>query len=82
MPFLKSLKIMQTSIHKSRESVEKMKATSLNNLGIQRTLNQSIRFLDTDLKTFLEIMDFISGSIDKITSKSKFLVGDIDFAEQ
>ncbi len=58
-----------------------MKEASLNNLGMERTLNQSIRFLDDDLKTYLAFMDTMSFSIDKIIGKSKFVVGEIDFSD-
>ena len=79
--FLKTLKGVQVSIHTSSASVEEMRTSSLGNIGIQRTLNQSIRFLDEDLKNYMEIMDFMSISIDKIIGKSKFVVGEIDFNE-
>ncbi len=78
--FLQSLKKLQSSVFGSREAIENMKATFLKNIGIQRSLNQSIRFLDEDLKTFLEFMDFMSSSIDKILNKSRFIVGEIDFS--
>lgn len=77
--FIKTLKSVQSSIVESSESVKSMKASSLDNLGIQRTLNQSICFLDEDLKTYLEIMENMARSIDKIIGKSKFIVGEIDF---
>ena len=52
-----------------------MKAASLNNLGLERSLNQSIKFLDEDLNTYLTITEQIIASIDRIFAKSKFVVG-------
>ena len=79
--FIRAIKTLQKAINVSIKSIEGMKDASLGNLGIERTLSQSVRFLDTDLKTHLEIMDFMSVSIDKIIYKSKFIVGDIDFSD-
>lgn len=79
--YLKSLKSMQTAIVETSSSVENMKSTSLNNLGMERRLNQAIRFLDEDLENYLEIMGQINSSIDRILEKSRFYVGDIDFGD-
>jgi hypothetical protein len=78
---LKMLSDVKYGIISSRKNVEYFKNASLKNIGIQRTLSQSIRFLDEDLKTYLNIMDLMLSSIDKILNKSKFVVGDIDFSE-
>jgi hypothetical protein len=56
-----------------------MKKTSLNNLGLERSLNQAIRFLDEDLKTLINNMEQQIASIENILAKSKFVVGPIDF---
>ena len=58
-----------------------MKNASLGNLGMERSLNQAIRFLDEDLKNYLSIMDQICCSIDRILEKSRLVVGQIDFDE-
>ncbi len=79
--YLKTLKRLQAIIGASKSAVMEMKEASLNNLGMERTLNQSIRFLDDDLKTYLAFMDTMSFSIDKIIGKSKFVVGEIDFSD-
>lgn len=79
--YLKSLKGMQKAIGESCSSVETMKKTSLNNLGMERTLNQAIRFLDGDLDNYITIMGQIVSSIDRILEKSRFVVGNIDFNE-
>ena len=79
--FLKALYGMQVSINKSNESVRGMKEASLNNIGLERSLNQSIRFLDEDLDTYLTITEQMVTSIDRVLAKSKFVVGDIDFSQ-
>lgn len=79
--YLKSLKKMQIVIKESCSSVEDMKKSSLNNLGMERTLNQAIRFLDEDLANYITIMEQITASIERIFEKSRFVVGNIDFKE-
>lgn len=79
--YLKSLKKMQIAIKESCLSIENMKKSSLNNLGMERTLNQAIRFLDEDLANYITIMEQITASIERIFEKSRFVVGNIDFKE-
>lgn len=79
--FLKSLKVVQNKIVESCVPVEEMKNASLGNLGMERSLNQSIRFLDEDLASYLSIMEQIRCSIDRILDKSHFVVGQIEFDE-
>lgn len=80
--YLKALHGMQVAIRTSNESIKTMKQTSLNNLGIQRNLNQSIRFLDEDLATYLTMTEQMDASINRIMDKSRFVVGEIDFSEE
>lgn len=80
--YLKALYGMQVAIRTSNESIKNMKQTSLNNLGIQRNLNQSIRFLDEDLATYLMMTEQMDASINRIMDKSRFVVGEIDFSEE
>lgn len=80
--FLYTLNRTQTAIRVSGQSTAEMKKASLNNLGFERSLNQSIRFLDEDLATYLSIIEQIDASIDRILRKSKFIVGDIDFSQE
>ena len=74
--FLGSLEGLQNSINESREPIKNMKESSLSNLGLQRSLNQAIRFLDEDLKTFLEFMDYMLSSLNKIIKKGKFILSE------
>lgn len=79
--YIKALHNMKASIATSNESVQNLKETSLKNHGIERTMNQAILFLDTDLSSYLEMTEQICKSIDRIIDKSKFVVGSIDFSE-
>lgn len=80
--FLKALRIFQNSIRTSNESLKSMKDANLNNLGLERSLNQSIHFLDSDLATYLSTSDQMYYSIDRILSKGKYIFGDIDYNQE
>lgn len=77
--YIKSLHNMKGSLALSKESVAKLKETTLNILGMQRNLNQSIRFLDTDLADYIAMEDQMIKSIDRIIDRSNFVIGPIDF---
>ena len=79
--YIKALHNMKTSVTSSNEAIQKLKETSLKNQGIERTMNQAIRFLDADLSSYIEMTEQICKSIDRIIDKSKFVVGSIDFSE-
>lgn len=79
--FLKSLYSLQIAVITSNSSVVELKATSLKNLGLERSLNQAIRFLDEDLGTYLSFTDQMTASIDRVLAKSKFVVGEIDYSK-
>ena len=80
--YLKSLRATQEAIDENSSAIEFMKKSSLNNLGMERTLNQAIRFLDEDLENYLTIMAQIKSSIDRILDRSRFVVGSINFDEK
>lgn len=80
--YLKSLFEMRQAVFESCDSVEILKTSSLGNQGLERNLNQSIRFLDEDLKNYLAIMKQVTDSIDRIFDKSKFVVGEILFEQR
>lgn len=80
--FLKALFGMQVSIKQSNQSVRGMKESSLKNLGIERSLNQAIRSLDEDLKSYLATTEQMITSIDRMLSKAKFIVGNVDFQQE
>ena len=75
--YLISLKNMQSAIDEGNNSVEDLKESMNNNIGIERSLNQAIRFCVEDLSTYIYNTQRISSSIDKIMLKSKYIVGDI-----
>lgn len=75
--YMKALNGMKDSIITSNKSINTLKTTSLNNLGIERSMNQSIRFLDQDLSSYLDMTEQMIKSIEKIINKSRFIVGDI-----
>lgn len=77
--YLKSLNKMKCGIINSNEGITFLKEASLKNLGIERSLNQSIRFLDNDLKSYISLSEKMYTSIDKIIHKGEFIVGKIDF---
>ena len=79
--YIKALYNMKTSVATSNESVQVLKETSLGNLGIERSMNQAIRFLDVDLASYIEMTEQMIKSIDRIIDKSKFIIGNIDFDE-
>lgn len=77
--YLKSLYGMKNSITDSNLSMEGLKTSMENVIGMERSLNQSVRFLISDISSYVVITERIKTSIDKILSKSKFVVGDIDY---
>ncbi len=77
--YIKALNNMKGSIASSNESIQNLKKNSWNNLGIERSMNQAIRFLDQDLSSYLDMTEQMSKSIDRIIDKSKFVVGNITF---
>lgn len=79
--YIKALYNMKTSVATSKESVQVLKETSLGNLGIERSMNQAIRFLDVDLASYIEMTEQMIKSIDRIIDRSKFIIGNIDFDE-
>lgn len=75
--YIKALHKMMLSIKEANQSVTVMKETSLNNLGIERSMNQSIRFLDQDLSEYLDMTEQMVKSIERIIGKSRFIIGDV-----
>ena len=79
--YIKALYNIKTSVDTSNETVQELKKISLGNLGIERSMNQAIRFLDVDLASYIEMTEQMIKSIDRIIDKSKFIIGKIDFDE-
>lgn len=51
-----------------------MRDVNENTKGISRSLNQSIRFLNKDLDTYLEFTDQINAGIDRIILTSGYSI--------
>lgn len=79
--YIKSMHGLMISIDESNKSVVSMKETSHSILGIERNLNQSIRFLDQDLSAYLDMTGQMIKSIDRIIGKSKYVIGNIAFQD-
>lgn len=77
--YLKSLYNMKTSITASNESVLGLIESLHDSLGLERSMNQAIRFVEEDLKTYVDTTSQMLASIDRIIEKSKYVVGKIDF---
>ena len=52
--FFISINWNEKTIDESNESIEELKDSMENNLGIERNMNQSIRFCIEDLNTYIE----------------------------
>lgn len=78
---MKALLKMKDSIILSNESVQNLKETSLKNLGIERSMNQAIRFLDQDLSAYIDMTEQMINSIERIIGKSRFIIGDVSLSE-
>lgn len=76
--YLKSLFRMKDAAKSSAQSVESMRTTLESIMGIERSMNQAIRFADEDLCKYVMFTEKMSASIDRIQNKAKFIVGDIE----
>ena len=74
---LKELLTLKTVILSSKESIASLKESNQKLMGIERSLNQSIRFLNEDLSTYITVSEQMMAGIDRILAKSKFIVGEI-----
>lgn len=77
--YLKSLYNMQNAIICSNDSVLGLKTAMESNMGIERSMNQAIRFIKDDLSTYIDITERMNTSIHKILEKSRYVVGTIDY---
>ncbi len=75
--YIKSLYHLKNAIASSNESVQTFKNRLLKNIGVERSMNQAIRFLDQDLATYLDMTEQMASSIERIIEKSRFIIGDI-----
>lgn len=76
--YLKALSTMKESANENEASFRGLKSVMEGTKGFERSLNQAIDFLVSDLGTYLTIVERIQISVDKILAKSRFVVGDIN----
>lgn len=77
--YLKSLYNMKTAAAGSAESISGLRATMQGIVGIERSMNQAVRFANEDLTTYVNFTERLCVSIDKILAKARFVVGEIDY---
>lgn len=80
--YLFALYGMKESATYSKTSIAELVTSMEGTLGLERSMNQAIRFVNEDLITYQNITDRICGSIDRIIEKSRFVVGSIDFSQK
>lgn len=80
--YLKALHGMKNVTISSKGSIGNLIESMDNNMGLERSMNQSIRFVKEDLSAYQDVSERMCTSIDKILAKAKFVVGDIDFEDQ
>lgn len=78
--YLSELNKMKSTVTSSKEAIDGFISTLDNNIGLERSMNQAIRFVKEDLLTYKNVTDRIGASIEKILSKARFVVGDIDYS--
>lgn len=78
--YLKSLYDMKTVSTGSAESISVLQTAMKDIVGIERSMNQAVRFANEDLTTYVNFIERLCVSIDKIIAKARFVVGDIDYA--
>lgn len=80
--FLKSLYTMKVAISGSAVSIKGLQTTMQSIVGIERSMNQAVRFANEDLTTYVNFTERLCASIDKILAKARFVVGDIDYEKK
>lgn len=77
--YLRGLKEMGFTATSSKEAIDKLIVSLDNNIGIERSMNQAIRFVKEDLLTYKNVTERISSSIGTILAKARFVVGNVDY---
>lgn len=80
--YLKSLFGTKNAIMRTEQSITEMKTSMESLLGIEKSLTKAVQFTVSDLENFLTNTDYFKTSIDKILTKSKYVVGEIKFEEE
>lgn len=77
--YIKTLRSMKESTQYAKASFSNTIATIRQLKGLERTLTQTINFIEEDFKSYNDWSDQIVAGIDRIIAKSRFVVGEIDF---
>lgn len=70
---------MKTAAAGSAESISGLRTTMQGIVGIERSMNQAVKFANEDLTTYVNFTERLCASIEKILIKARFVVGDIDY---
>ena len=76
--YILSLQSLKKAAAISGTAINGMKASTSSILGIERSLTQSAKSLISDLDTYINFIERLDESIEKITYKSKSIFGDIE----
>ncbi len=79
--FLKSLCEIKTISLNNLSSIEDLRTSMQSVVGLERSMNQAVRFADEDLKNQMLFIERLCKSIDKILSKSRLVIGDFSCNE-
>lgn len=74
--YISALTAMQNGIVAGNDGVKGFKSSINGIVGVERSLNQAIRALDSELKTYLTSMEQIYASIERVKTKGSFLLAD------
>lgn len=77
--FFKGLFDLKKTNIANKSSISGLIESMNNNIGIERSMNQAIRFVEEDLSTYQDVIERMCASIDKILAKARFVVGDVDY---
>lgn len=75
--YLSSLYKMKKSAKFSADAIESLKGNLDTIVGLERSMNQAIRFAKDDLTTYVVFTERIGKSIEKILQRAKVVVGEI-----
>jgi len=77
--FLKSLHILQVSSSTTHLQINSFLLSFTSLRGIQSSLNQAVTSLESDVHQFLNFIEQMSASIDRMKGKSRLIVGNLDY---
>lgn len=80
--YLKSLHKLKLSVIFSADAFKGTREAFRGSIGLQRSLNQAIRFVIEDMDNYMTFCNQMIASIERILEKSKFVVGELDFSTE